>query len=79
MKKIENGVKVCLNKKNALNISAIPPNPYAIRFVNFIHNKVLRPAYEQFKITDKFSQRGHNIISNLIIQIQVKLMKMNGI
>lgn len=68
-----------MNKNDALNISAIHPIPYANRFVNFIHNKVLRPAYEQFKITDKFSQRNHNFIQNLQIQIQVKLMKMNGI
>lgn len=65
MKKIENGFKVCLNKKNAQNISAIPPIPYANRFVNFIHDKVLRPAYEQFKISEKFYEKNHDFILNL--------------
>ena len=67
MKKIENGIKVCINKKDANNISAIPPIPYAKRFVDFVHNKVLRPAYEQFKISEKFYERNHDFILNLLI------------
>ena len=51
MKKIENGIKVCLDRKNAMNISAVPPKQYSDRFVKFIHDKVLKPGYEQFKIS----------------------------
>jgi hypothetical protein len=40
-----------MNKKNAMKISAVPPKLYAERFVKFMHDCVLRPAYEQFKIT----------------------------